>query len=168
MKYDISIITHQEESVADVFELLRYHGIKVLYFNNAHDAKVGLAMHSPTFLLLDFTIKEASALFTELLNCFLGPHPYIIVSENFPSGKARAAMLRNGADACVDNPIVAEEILAVIEAELRRGQRNTESEGRFLPCIEYENLKIDPLRRTIVMRGELVALTAKEFNVLYF
>lgn len=168
MKQDISIITHQEESVADVFELLLHHEIKVLHFNNVYDAKVGLTLHSPTFLLLDFTMKGAISLFAELFNHFLQPRPYIIISANFPSGEARAAMLHKGADACVDNPMIAEEVLAVIEAALRRGQRNAWSQGKFLSCIEYKDLQVDPLRRTVTMRDELVVLTAKEFDVLYF
>ena len=168
MKQDICIITHQEERVADVFEFLLHHGIKVLHFNNVHDAKVGLALHSPTFLLLDFTIKEAVALFSELFHYSLQPHPYVIISSSFFSGKDRAAMLHKGADACVDNPIIAEEVLAVIEAVLRREQHSTQQQGGSLSYIEYKDLQIDPLHRTVTMRDELIALTAKEFDVLYF
>ena len=168
MKQDISIITHQEKSAADVFEFLLHHGIKALHFNNVHDAKVGLALHSPTFLLLDFTIEGAAALLTELFLHPLQPRPYVIISANFLSGKDRAAMLRQGADACVDNPIVSEEILAVIETVLRREQRNTQQQGEPLSCVDYRNLRIDPLHRTVTMRDELIALTAKEFDVLYF
>ena len=161
MKQDVSIITHQEKSVADIFELLLHHKIKVLHFNNVHDAKVGLALHSPTFLLLDFTIRGANSFFSERFSEW---HPYIIVSANFLGGKDRATMLRKGADACVDNPMIAEEILAVIEAALRREQQNGES----FSCIEYKDLQIDPLHRTVTMRDELIILTAKEFDVLYF
>lgn len=168
MKKDISIITQQERSAAAVSELLLQHEIKALHFNNVHDAKVGLALHSPTFLLLDFTIEEADSLFAALFNHLPQPYPYTIVSANFPSGQARAAMLRKGADACVDNPIIAEEILAVIEAALRRGQQDAGTSEKSCSCIEYKDLQIDSLRRSVTMRGELVALTAKEFDVLHF
>ena len=71
MKQDICVITHQEKSSADVFESLLHHEMEVQHFNNVHDAKVGLALHSPTFLLLDFTISGASAFFDELLKHLL-------------------------------------------------------------------------------------------------
>lgn len=168
MKRDISIITHQEGNIADVFELLLHHGIEVLHFNSVHNAKVGLTLHSPTFLLLDFTMKEADSLFTILFHHFLQPHPYIIISGSFSSGKDRADVLHKGADACVDNPMVAEEILAVIEAALRREQQNAQQRGESFSCVEYKDLQIDPLHRTVIMRNELIDLTAKEFDVLFF
>ena len=168
MKPDISIITHQENSIAGVFEFLLYHKMKVLHFNNVHDAKVGLALHSPTFLLLDFSIEGAAAFLTELFLHPLEPHPYVIISANFLSGKDRADMLRKGADACIDNPMVSEEILAVIEAVLRRKQRNPQKQGDSLSYVKYKNLQIDPFHRTVTMRDELITLTAKEFDVLYF
>ena len=167
MKRDISIITDQMERAADVLDFLLRQGIKALHFNNIHDAKAGLVSHSPAFLLLDFTIKEASSFLAELFECYPKPYPYVIVSANFSSGKSRAAMLRKGADACVDNPMVAEEILAVIETVLRREQRNAQ-QGELLSCVEYKDLRVDPLHRTVTMRGELIDLTAKEFDVLYF
>lgn len=168
MEQDITIITHQEESVADVFELLLHHEINIIHFNNVQDAKVGLALHSPTFLLLDFTTKGAISLFTELIHHFPQSHPYIIISSIFSSGKDRADVLHKGADACVDNPMVAEEILAVIEAALRREQQNAQQRGESLSCVEYKDLQINPLHRTVTMRNELIDLTAKEFDVLYF
>lgn len=168
MKQDVSIITHQKENAADVLELLLHHRIKVQHFNNIHDAKVGLALHSPTFLLLDFTIAGAIPFFDELLKRISEPRPYIIISARFLSGKDRAVMLRKGADACVDNPMVSEEILAVIEAVLRREQQNAQQQGESLSCVEYKDLRIDPLHRTVTMRDEFIVLTAKEFDVLYF
>lgn len=77
-------------------------------------------------------------------------------------------MLRNGADTCIEKPIHAEEVLAVIEAVLRRGKRNAVyHQDVLLPCIEHRELAIDPLRRQVTMRGEEIALTAKEFEILY-
>ena len=35
------------------------------------------------------------------------------------------------------------------------------------PCIEHKELLIDPLRRTVRMRGEAIYLIPKEFDLLY-
>lgn len=95
------------------------------------------------------------------------PLPYIIIADTFPNGTARAAALRHGADACVESPLIADEILAVISAVLRREQRLARSRlSRTLPRMKHKELVIDPMRRAVEMRDEPVHLTAKEFDVL--
>ena len=128
----------------------------------------GLKQHSPAFLLLDFDVKGAKSFLFDISRSFYHPQPYVIVSATFSNGMDRAAMLRQGADACVEKPIIAEEVLAVIEAALRHSRRSTWShQGKLLSRIEYKELIIDPLRRTVTMHGRSIILTAKEFDVLY-
>lgn len=62
----------------------------------------------------------------------------------------------------------ADEILKVINAVLRRERKIARLHiGRLLPCINYKDLSIDPLRRTVQMRKETVELTEKEFDILH-
>ena len=92
-----------------------------------------------------------------------------MIADAFTNGSARAATLKRGADACVDSPINAEEVLAVVNAALRREHRITYSRfGRFLIPVKYKDMMIDPMRRAVEMRGEPVKLTSKEFDILYF
>ena len=62
------------------------------------------------------------------------PLPYIIIADTFPDGAARAAVLNHGADACVETPLIADEVLAIVNAVLRREQRLARLKlGRMLP-----------------------------------
>lgn len=78
-------------------------------------------------------------------------------------------MLELGADACVSKPVNAKEIFAIVRAVYRRESRLARLQrGKLLPRIEHKKLKIDPFRRIVMMRRDLIELTAKEFDVLYF
>lgn len=169
MKQDIIIVAHQTEGFVELKKVLRDYEMDVIYYTDVHAVKARLALHSPAFILLDYDIVGMNFLLKEIMTCSLRPHPYIIVATHFPDGAARASMLREGADACVEKIVVAEEVLAMIEAVLRRERRNKWfHQGEYLPCVEYLELKIDPLRRQVIMRGEEIALTAKEFEILHF
>lgn len=168
MEQDIIIVTSSAEHFLKMHEALCFNKMDVIQFSNVTDAKAGLTEHSPAFLLLDYDIIGGGSLLKEIMALFLRPHPYIIVAALFPTGESRASMLREGADACVEKPIVVEEVLAVIKAAFRRERRNMRPyQGTLLPNIEYLELTIDPLRRQVTMCGDEVALTVKEYEILY-
>ena len=96
------------------------------------------------------------------------PPPYILAAGAFFSTSECITILDLGADAYINKPISADEIRAVIYAVLRRERRIARLHiGRLLPCFDYKDLSIDPLRRLVEMRGETVDLTEKEFDILY-
>lgn len=57
MEQDIVIVTSGIEDFMNVHEVLNHNKIDVIQFNNVKDAKAGLIVHSPAFLLLDYDIK---------------------------------------------------------------------------------------------------------------
>ena len=167
MKQDLVLVCRKTEYTIHVCDYLRDHHIDTVIIENAVDLKAELSSYSPAFLLLDFGIKGNESLFSKLSISAMRPLPYIIIADTFPNGAARAAALRRGADACVETPLIPDEVLAVINAVLRREQRIARSKlGRTLPRIEHKELVIDPMRRTVEMRKEPIRLTAKEFDVL--
>lgn len=139
----------------------------VVRYNDIIEAKAGLAERGPAFLPLDYEIERADSFLNELTEGILWPHPYTIVAARISDDVTRAAMLRKGADICVAQPVIAEEILAIIESV----QRCKEWKERSISddnCaqIEYKELIIDTLNRSVTMRGNLAILTRKEYNVL--
>ena len=72
----------------------------------------------------------------------------------------RVAGLDEGADDYVVKPFEPEELLARMRVALRR------SEGRASPLLRHGDLVVDPAAHTVLRRGELVALRAKEFALL--
>lgn len=167
MGYDILLLMSLDGDCSKIYSKLRRSGMNVFHINITDDVKAELVSRSPAFILLDFKTEGADLLLHRLSSGFFRPYPFIIVSADYSNGAERAAMLSRGADACVDYPINSDEVLAIINAVLRRERRVAGLNlGRLLPCIEYKDLRIDPLRRVVTKAGEHIWLTAKDFDVL--
>jgi DNA-binding response OmpR family regulator len=76
----------------------------------------------------------------------------------------RVIGLRLGADDYVVKPFSPAELVARVDAVLRRVDTSPDHEAP----IELEDLRIDPAARRVVVRGEEVGLTQREFDVLLF
>lgn len=152
------LVSEKTKHLTEIYNLLCRTPIDVVHIDNICEVKAGLAMHSPAFILLDFDIKGAAFLLDDIAFGQFNPRPYIMIAATYADGNDRAAMLKRGADHCVDNPINTREVLAVIYSVLRR--------NRQAHTIEHKELIINTSRRTVTMRGEPVALTRKEYEVL--
>lgn len=168
MKQDIVLACRKTEHTIHVCDFLRDHHVDTAIIENAENLKAELSSHSPAFLLLDFGNKGNESLFSKLSISTMRPLPYIIIADTFPNGEARATVLNRGVDACVETPLIADEVLAVINAVLRREQRIARLKlGRTLPRMKHKELIIDPMRRTVEMQEKPIHLTTKEFDVLF-
>jgi two-component system response regulator ResD len=76
----------------------------------------------------------------------------------------RITGLQRGADDYVVKPFSPAELVARVDAVLRRGEPESEREQP----IAYEGLEIDPAARTVMVRGRQIQLTVREFDLLLF
>ena len=74
----------------------------------------------------------------------------------------RVVGLRLGADDYVVKPFSPAELVARVDAVLRRVDRARDDE----PLIEVDGLRIDPVARRVLRDGVEVALTTREFDLL--
>ncbi|MEW6448477.1 MAG: response regulator transcription factor [Bacillota bacterium] len=74
----------------------------------------------------------------------------------------RVLGLELGADDYIVKPFSPREVVARVKAVLRRTGKRRNSESR----LEVAGIVIDPDARTVAVRGEPVALTPKEFDLL--
>lgn len=169
MKQDIMLVSSHTEQINNVCRILKHFGMDVSQIDNIERVNAGLVLHSPAFLLLDEDMEGLESFLVEIPKRVLHPPPYIIIAGIFPHSEDRIAVLNFGADTCISKPINAEEILAVIKAVHRRESRLARLQrGKLFPRIEHKELSIDPVRKVVVMRGEQVSLTVKEFDILCF
>ena len=93
--------------------------------------------------------------------------PVIIVSAKGDEVD-RVVGLKVGADDYVAKPFSRPELLARVEAVLRRGptKRSAAPEVGAGPLVDVGPLHIDPTRRLATMSGRDLVLTAREFDLL--
>jgi two-component system response regulator ResD len=73
--------------------------------------------------------------------------------------------LDHGADDYVAKPFSPQELVSRVRAVLRRAGEPSEPEGQVLT---FNELEIDPTSHSVTLHGQPVALTAKEFELLWF
>jgi DNA-binding response OmpR family regulator len=76
----------------------------------------------------------------------------------------RIAGLQRGADDYVVKPFSPAELVARVDAVLRRAEPEPEREQPII----FDDLEVDPAARTVLVRGEKVQLTVREFDLLLF
>lgn len=130
----------------------------------AHDGQRGLAQARacrPDLIVLDLMLPGMDG-FRILKNYREegGEAPILILTaRGEESDKVRG--LKLGADDYVTKPFGVLELLARVEALLRRGQGTTKAEP-----VRFGDVVIDPATRTIQRAGEAVSLSPKEFDLL--
>ncbi|MDW5329503.1 response regulator transcription factor [Plantactinospora sp. KLBMP9567] len=90
----------------------------------------------------------------------------VIALTDGDAGVDRVLVLQAGADDCLDKPYEFRELLARIEAVMRRSHRPGQPRAR-LGHLSIDGLCINPASRDVRMHGEPVDLTRKEFDLLY-
>jgi DNA-binding response OmpR family regulator len=111
-------------------------------------------------ILLDLGLPAVGGL--EALKALRGRRdatPVIIVTaRDRPEQKVEG--LDAGADDYVVKPFDLDELLARIRAQIRRGEQRTSD------AVSAHGVSVDLAARTVTLKGEPVAVTAKEFKVL--
>jgi DNA-binding response OmpR family regulator len=138
---------------------LRRHGYDVQRAATAADA---LAAPPVDLVLLDLGLPDRDGIEVCRKLRARGGVPVIAVTAR--GGEPdRVRGLRSGADDYVVKPFGTAELLARIEAVLRRSMgHRAEQTGR----LTVDGVEIDLGRRTVAVDGRPVALTRKEFDVL--
>ena len=140
-------------------DALRSSGYRVQSAGTMEAAKSMLAKWVPDLILLDIILPESNDAGWDLLKWIRdkGSVPVILVSA-LSRADDRVRGLRAGADDFISKPFHLEEVLARVEAILRRVQPDT--------AISELRLKIDDLRKQVSIQGRTISLSPKEYQLL--
>ncbi|MBC2901617.1 response regulator [Streptomyces cupreus] len=154
------LLVEDDNRVADALAgALRRNGYEVRRAANAVDA---LAAPAVDLVLLDLGLPDRDGIEVCRELRARGGVPVIAVTAR--GGEPdRVRGLRSGADDYVVKPFGTAELLARIEAVLRRSMSQRAHEARL---VTVDGLQIDLGRRAVTLDGQPVPLTRKEFEVL--
>ena len=143
-----------------LIEGLRREGFEITH---AQTGAAALAAGPADLVLLDLGLPdlEGRVVCQELRS--RGPVPIIVVTAR-GAEIDRVTLLELGADDYVVKPFGFRELVARIRAVLRR--TSTEGGAPALARIEVGDLVVDRRTRTVTHRGEVIALSPKEFDLL--
>jgi two-component system, OmpR family, KDP operon response regulator KdpE len=139
---------------------LSSQGYTVVEARSGEEALERIRTERADLILLDVNLPEMSGLDTcrEIRRTMDVP---IIMLTVRNSERDKVQALDAGADDYVVKPFGAEELMARIRAALRRA-----APVESLPAFSSGDLKIDFEKRAVAVKGHLVRLTPKEFELL--
>ena len=157
------------EDEADVAEMIRYNlskeGYDVRLAANGTDALRQVKESKPDVILLDIMVPQLNG--WEICRRLKQDRetaaiPVIMVSGRVEEGD-KVLGFEMGADDYVTKPFSPRELLARVRAVTRRGRLTDQDAGQILRA---GDLEIDRPRFEVKMKGRLVELTRKEFDLL--
>lgn len=163
MLYTILVVEDDADINNLLAKMLRQADYQVTQVYSGSEAALRLEHESPDLILLDLMLPGMSgeALLEKLrgeLNC---DAPVIILSAKTAVGD-KVGLLKLGADDYITKPFEPEEVLARIEAALRRvGKEATNDKP-----LTHRALTLSPSLRKATLAGQELALTAHEFDIL--
>ena len=159
------LVVEDESSIAEIVSLyLRRAGYAVDCVADGEAAIAVLCDKLPDLVILDLMLPKLSGLeITQWLRD-RGDTPIIMLTAR-REVTDRIAGLELGADDYVVKPFSPQELVSRVRAVLRRS-RGPEAEAED-DALEYEGIRIEPLSRRVVVEGEDIHLSAKEFDLLW-
>ena len=167
MKKEILVIDRDE----DVFEHIRTafenEVISVSHVYTAEEGLFRMRLHNYSLIIMDVALSEQSGREIIAVMRDLQPMPILILSE-CASTQERVAALNNGADDVLAKPYELEEYLAKAQAMLRRYTELNHIAERGYAFVSHDKLLLDTARRAVVVDGQEVFLSKKEYSILFY
>ena len=163
------LVVDDEASVVEVVSLyIKREGFDVRVARDGRSALTAIQEKLPALVVLDLMLPEVDGLeiMRRLRNNPETDIPVIMLTAR-QQETDRIYGLELGADDYVTKPFSPAELVSRVKAVLRRthGKNLNDSVERSL---QFGELTINPKTRVVTVRGEIIELTATEFNLLYF
>jgi two-component system, OmpR family, KDP operon response regulator KdpE len=139
--------------------ILRDAGFEVVTAQTAHEALDAAALRAPNAAIIDLILPDGNGIDVCRSIREWSEMPILVLSAvGEETEKIRA--LDAGADDYVTKPFAPGELIARLNATLRRAGRAEE------PSLSVNGLEVDLAGRRVIRQGEEIHLTPKEFELL--
>lgn len=161
---NILVVEDDEDINSLLCKYLERQGYHTIGAFSGTEAKLLMSMHRFDLILLDLMIPGISgeALIVDIRKEFSIP---ILVISAKGTLMDKVSALKNGADDYMTKPFERDEVLARVEALLRRstGIRTAALEGNVYT---FKHLQLNVNSREVLVKDNLITLTAYEFDIL--
>ena len=159
------LLVEDDPSIAKGLEMnLKVEGYTVLCAHDGDEALRFIRSGSPDLMLLDIMLPKVNGYdVIRQVRASRSDLPILVLSAKGQEAD-KVLGLSIGADDYITKPFGLAEVLARVRAALRRKRR----EGDATTRIEFGKVVIDIPSRRVIVSGEAVEMTAREFDLLYF
>jgi DNA-binding response OmpR family regulator len=159
------LVVEDELSIQEIVSLyLRRAGYQVFAVSDGQKALDYLAGQAPDLVILDLMLPKVDGLEVTSWLRSRGDIPIIMLTARREESD-RIAGLEMGADDYVVKPFSPQELVSRVRAVLRRGRSPSHEEAE--QPLAFTELFINPTTRLVTVRGREIALTVKEFDMLW-
>jgi DNA-binding response OmpR family regulator len=158
-------IVEDEPSISEVVSLyLKRSGYRVQIYADGSSAQEAFSRQIPDLVILDVMLPgmDGFAITRELRDRSDVP---IILLTSRREESDRIAGLELGADDYVVKPFSPQELVSRVRAVLRRSAKEDPLDSDVV--VNFPDIQMNPQTHSVVVRGQDVSLTAKEFDMLY-
>lgn len=160
------LVVDDEPSIVEVVSLyLERSGYHVRTARDGQAALQEMTLDMPDLVILDLMIPQIDGLEITRRIRAEGDTPIIMLTSRKEEAD-RVLGLEMGADDYVVKPFSPMELVSRVRAVLRRTHGSASPSPVEKP-LRFDELTIDPVTRLVVVRGDELMLTAKEFDLLW-
>jgi DNA-binding response OmpR family regulator len=160
------LVVDDEETIREVVRrYLEREGFRVKEAADGFQALDVIRLDPPDLVVLDLMLPGIDGLsLTEHIRQDRHIPIIMLTAKGEPTDRIRG--LDMGADDYMAKPFSPQEVVSRVRAVLRRTGVDAPMVTR--KALLFEDLQIDPTSRAVLLKGEHITLTAKEFDLLYF
>lgn len=166
MNTDISILVVEDDGDINnlLYKILSREGYNIRQAYSGSEAKMCLELYDFQLVLLDLMLPGVTG--EELISQLrkVKTMPIIVISAK-PGQDIKIEVLRLGADDFISKPFDVNEVLARVEAQLRRYMVFSNKEKNE-DILKHKDLVLDREKIEVTVKGEEIILTAREFAIL--
>ena len=158
------LVVDDEPSIVDaVGTALRYEGFDVQDAGTGRDALASVTRAEPDLIVLDWMLPDLDGIEVARRLRERGYKSAILFLTAKDAVENKVDALRGGGDDYVTKPFSLAELVARVQAVLRRTTPDTPGE-----VLRYHDLTLDEGRHEVSRGGRRIELTATEFNLLRY